>query len=495
MNNGKICVSVCARTVDELRRRAAAATQTADLVELRLDCLSDAEFDRLPLDQFEKHILTLRPREQGGFRDLTLQERTTFWSTVRGKFGVDLEEDTAYLATTDFDPKICSFHDFSESGINLSEIFGRLTETPDAIIKIAVNVSDAAEAIDVWKLLQTARSESKQIIPVAMGEAGKWTRILGLAHGAYLTYAAPDKGDRTAPGQITVADMLDVFRVKELDRQTAVYGIIAGDTSYSMSPFIHNAAFKAAGRNAVFVPFQVRDLNQFVRRMVRPECREVELNFHGFSVTNPYKRSIVKHLDGLDETARSIGAVNTIKIVNGEFQGLNTDADGFIGPLKRAFGDLRSANVALVGAGGAARACAYPLKREGAKVTVLARDPVKADDLAAAFGLTTGNWELKTGFETFDIVVNATPLGTKGDLIRESIATRDQLSGVKLVYDLVYNPAETRLLREAKAAGAKTISGFDMLLAQAVEQQKIWTDETPDIEAMRAAAQKRLDKN
>src|SRR5262249_54836428 len=155
-------------------------------------------------------------------------------------------------------------------------------------------------------------------------------RILGLAHGAYLTYASLESGSETAPGQISAEDMKNVFRVKELDESTDVYGIIAGDTSYTMSPYVHNAAFKAAGVNAVFVPLQVSDLDEFIRRMVRPETREIELNFKGFSVTNPHKQAIVRHLDFLYETARNTGAVNTISIENGKLYGHNTDADGFL---------------------------------------------------------------------------------------------------------------------------------------------------------------------
>jgi 3-dehydroquinate dehydratase/shikimate dehydrogenase len=333
-----------------------------------------------------------------------------------------------------------------------------------------------------------------------MGEGGKWTRLLGLARGAFLTYASLETGNETAPGQVTVRDMIDLYRVKKLDEQTEVYGIIAGDTTYSMSPYIHNAAFVANEINAVFVPFQVIDLDAFIARMVQPKTREVELNLRGFSVTNPHKRSVVKHLDHLDDAAAMIGAVNTIKIVDGKLYGFNTDWEGFLGPLKKAVPDLTGARVAVAGAGGAARACVYALKNAGADVTVFARDIEKAKNVSDDFGvrvetLRNGTSDPATSFAGFDVVVNTTPLGTRGDKIGEAVASAEQLNGVGLVYDLVYNPSQTKFMQEAKQVGARTIGGFDMLIAQAARQFEIWTGNEPPIDEMSAAARKRLDEN
>jgi 3-dehydroquinate dehydratase/shikimate dehydrogenase len=324
-----------------------------------------------------------------------------------------------------------------------------------------------------------------------MGEAGKWTRILGLAHGAPMTYASLDRGGETAPGQISARDLRDVFRVKELNKQTDVYGVIAGDTSYSLSPYMHNAAFKHTGINSVFIPIQVADLDSFMRRMVKPATREVELNFKGFSVTNPHKQAIMKHLDSIDETAQKIGAVNTVKIEDGRLHGYNTDAPGFIDPLKRVFGDLTDSRVTVVGAGGAARACVYALKQEGADVTVLARDAAQASALAEEFGAKSAGLATDRGLHT-DILVNATPLGTRGGRESEAVATSDELDGVKLVYDLVYNPEETELLRRAKIAGVRTLGGMDMLVTQGAQQFLIWTSINPPINEMKAAFNRRL---
>ena len=224
--------------------------------------------------------------------------------------------------------------------------------------------------------------------------------------------------------------------------------------------------------------------------MVRAETREVDLNFAGFSVTNPHKQAVIAHLDEIDETANQIGAVNTVRIENGKLFGFNTDAPGFITPLKALYGDLSDAKVAVVGAGGAARACVYSLVKAGAAVSVHARDIGKAADLADSFDVRIE--PIPDTFIGFDIVVNCTPLGTKGDTEDKTIATADQLAGVKLVYDLVYNPAETLLIREAKTAGVKTLGGLEMLIAQGAEQFRIWTGRDAPLEAMTAAVKKKL---
>jgi len=499
MNSGRVCVSVCADTLPDMLERAHQVESSADIVELRLDCLDPDQLDQFALPE-GRFILTLRPTEQGGSSRLSAEERTRFWARVGPGAGADMEADVVEAdAANKFDPLICSFHDFSGRLKDISASYDAIARSNASVLKIAVSVSDAADAIPVLQLLDRAKRDGRRMIPIAMGEAGKWTRILGLAHGAYLTYAALGSGSETAPGQISTDELLDVFRVKELDKSTEVYGIIAGDTTYTMSPYVHNAAFKSSDRNAVFVPFQVADLDRFIRRMVRPETREIDLNFHGFSVTNPYKQAVIQYLDDIDEAARKIGAVNTVKVVDGKLHGFNTDVTGFIEPLNSKFGELVDTRVAVFGAGGAARAAIYALKSNGATVTIFARDANKGHDLATEFQtnfeqLETGNSKLKTVLKPFDVIVNATPVGTRGQHDDESIATAEQLQHVDLVYDLIYNPAETRLIREAKAAGVETLGGFDMLIAQAIEQQKIWTGDLPNVGAMSAAARKKLDE-
>ena len=476
--------------------RVQSAASDADIVELRIDCLAVAEIDLL-LDELPKisgqYLITFRPRNEGGHSDASKIERVKFWAYALNKlrdhdFLVDYEGDIDFPLQLDPARTIVSLHDFERTITDLPLQFDMLSRLTGKTIKIAVAVNDAAEAIDVWSLLGRG---DKNVIPIAMGEAGKWTRILGLAYGSPMTYAALDVSDATAPGQMTAADLRDFFRVKELDRETTVYGVVAGDTSYSLSPYMHNTAFKQRGLNSVFIPLQVSDLSAFMRRMVMKETREVDLNFGGFSVTNPHKQTIIGHLTELEETARKIGAVNTVRIAGDKLIGYNTDAPGFIKPLKDLLSDLKGSNVAVVGAGGAARACIYALQKEGADVTVLIRDPAKAGALGEEFGIRVDQLSSDSNLAA-DILVNATPIGTRGEGEDDTIAAADALKNVKLIYDLVYNPSETRLLREAKLAGAMTIGGLDMLVAQGARQFEIWTGAEPPVAEMRAAVEMRL---
>lgn len=499
MNTGKICISICAKTADELFEKIRRAEPLADIIEIRFDCFQPEEIKsavaRAAESRSDKLLATFRPLDQGGKRELSKDERDEFWFTGNdtvfwgGDFEEDIIEEAVYWLWFD---RICSFHDFSGNPIDVGKIFERLNATNAKIIKIAIQANDAVDSIQVWKLLEHGKSDDKPVIPIAMGEAGKWTRILGLAHGVFMTYASLDAGEKTAPGQISAGDMIDVFRVKQLNKDTEVYGLIAGDTSYSVSPWMHNIAFKEKEMNRVFVPFQTSDLDEFMRRMVMPETREVDLNLRGFSVTNPHKKEIIRYLDRLDETAKKIGAVNTVKIENGKLLGYNTDAHGFIAPLKKVFNSLKGKRVAIAGTGGAARACTHALKQEGADVTIYARKPRNAVALAEEFDVRYGNATNSFRPGTVDILVNATPLGTKGGNENAAIVSGNQLNGIKLIYDLVYNPLETQLLFEARQAGIQAIGGLEMLVAQGAKQFEIWIGEPAPIQKMTAAVKNKL---
>lgn len=526
MNNGKICVSVCAETADETIEQIKRAADLADVIEIRVDCLKENESEAILTELVsirqkvnKPFLITFRPKEQGGKSEIDYFDRIGFWldcREIRAMDFVDIEFDIFCdeghnwklyeLKNAQF---IGSYHNFNQTYKKLNHLYQQLADTKlrftvskndtqiikskieNSILKIATQTFDITDSLPVWELLKFAESEKRQIIPIAMGEAGKWTRILGLAHGAFMTYAALDAGSETAPGQISARDLIEVYRVKELNAETEIYGILGGSTNVSLSPYIHNEAFKFHGLNAVFVPLQVRDLDEFMRRMVKPETREIRLNFKGFSVTIPHKQAIIKHLDYLDETAAKIGAVNTVKIVDGKLHGFNTDAPGFIEPLRDCYGDLRAVKVAVLGAGGAARACIYALVEAGARVTVFVRDVEKARVLAEDFPI-----ELKelsaADFSDFKVLVNATPLGMTGKAEGETPAVAGQLKNLHLVYDLIYTPFKTRLIKEAERAGVPVIGGMAMLIAQAVEQQKIWTELDAPAEQMSRAAFARL---
>ncbi|MCC7307583.1 MAG: shikimate dehydrogenase [Acidobacteria bacterium] len=505
MNNAKICVSVFSADAEGLIGLLRRAESVADVVELRFDGL-DPENVRIAFEQLasdKQILLTMRPKEQGGHSTKDLTSRIGFWMEYalhrkidHGSIWIDHEHDLIPSKDLMFWVDQCfvvrSRHYLEGEIANLDKAYETVV-SDEEVGKIVVSAENAEDAIDIWKLLVRAGEDGRRLTALAMGEAGKWTRILGPAHGAFMTYAALEAGGETAPGQLTAEDLIDVFRVRELDRETTVYGIIAGNTSYSASPWMHNPAFTASGLNAVFVPLQTNDLDSFMKRMVLPASREVELNFHGFSVTNPHKQAIMQYLDEVDEAAARIGAVNTVKIEDGKLYGYNTDAHGFISTLKDKYGELSGARVAIFGAGGAARACIAALLDAGAAVSLFARNEERGTALANEFDIPfEGRVGERRMADDFDIVVNATPLGTAGSNAEYCVLSEPELAGIKLVYDLVYNPPETTLIREAQAAGVPAVNGLEMIIEQGAKQFEIWTGQQAPIDAMRAGIEKRL---
>lgn len=504
----RICISLCQPTVAALERSIRAAAEVGDLIEVRLDCLDAIELEtdagsltKLLQQTPRDSILTYRPYGQGGERVLSEATRLAFWSdTIFSASFFDVELDLAEKfnsngATTslplDWSKTICSQHDFNGVPGRLDQIYDRMGATPARVLKVAVQAGDALDCLAMFHLLERAHEDGREMIAIAMGEAGIATRILGPSRGAFLTYASLDGDTATAPGQLSVRELREVYRVEKIDRHTEIFGLIGSPVTHSLSPLMHNAAFAATGTDAVYIPFETRDTKAFIKRMIHPLTRELNWNVRGLSVTAPHKTAVMAELDWIDPAAREIGAVNTIVVQRDELHGYNTDAVGFIKPLLSGFGALRDARCALIGAGGAARAALWSLQQQGARVTVFARDEAKARALVGSSGAEALRLEGRN-LEGFDLVVNATPLGTVGEFANETPATASQLRGARFVYDLVYNPAETRFIREAREAGCKTLGGLAMLTAQAAEQFKLWTGALPPDGVMHEAAERGL---
>jgi 3-dehydroquinate dehydratase/shikimate dehydrogenase len=496
----QICVPVCERTFAALKEKAEVAARSGDLVELRLDgldadqlAIADKEIDKWLPSLRRPVIVTLRPAEQGGPRPLPTKFRHEFIRKRTSADLLDIEPDLAELFSQqstsgiDWTRTICSYHDFNGVPENLEETYESLARTQARVLKIAVRANDLIDCLPVFKLLDRARQEGREMIAVAMGISGLATRILGPARGAFLTYGAIAVNRGTAPGQITAADLENLFRIRSIGPNTQITGLAGKPVSHSLSPFIHNSGFSAAGVDAVYIPFEVEDISSFVRRMVHPSLRELDWNFRGLSVTAPHKTTVMDHLDWIDPAAREIGAVNTVVCDKQELRGYNTDGGALVQPLIEKLETLRGAKCAVLGAGGAARAALWMLKEQGAEITLYARDIAKGQAVASSFQVPLKHLT-EAVLDGFDVVINATPLGTAGDRAGETPAVARQLSGVRLAYDLVYNPVETRFLCEARSAGCETIGGLAMLVAQAFEQFKLWTGVEPPKEVMRAAA-------
>lgn len=508
-STARICVPICVKRADELAGAVKAAVEVADVIEIRFDSFEQfevfcalKEFGSLRRHVAQPFILTFRPAEQGGFREISKDERIEFWQQVaqladqRANDWFDIEAELLFAAKelaaeVRGDRIICSQHDFKGMPEDLEQHYERMTQTPAAIIKIAAQANDATDCIPVFKLLERAQHDGRHLIAIAMGQAGVMTRILGPSRGAFLTYAALDAEKGSAPGQLTARELRDLYRVDRINRDTEIFGVVGRPVGHSLSPHIHNASFAAIELNAIFFPFDVGNVAEFIRRMIHPKTRELDWKPRGLSVTAPHKSTVTGHLDWIDVAAREIGAVNTIVVRADELHGYNTDAAGFVAPLRALEAALTNARCGVIGAGGASRAAIWALKQEGADVTVFARDKTKAEFLAKVFGVKYQQLSARS-FAGYDLLINATPLGTRGDREHETAVTAEQLRGVRLAYDLVYNPSETRFLSEAHAAGCETIGGLEMLIAQAVEQFKLWTEIQPNVEVMRTAAKRRL---
>lgn len=518
MNDKKslICVPVCERRVSNLPEAIRRASQLADVIELRLDYLEDADaiaalkqLDNLLSTDRNSFIFTFRPKAQGGRHTLGLSERIHIWTNIfrrlreghlSARVFADIEldllesEDAAELkALLEETRVICSYHDFEGVPANLEEIYERIRKTRAGVIKIAVRARDITDCISVFHLLERARLEKLEMIAIAMGEAGILTRILGPSRGSFLTYAAMDAEHSTAPGQISAKELRDLYRVQEITEQTEIMGLMGAPVSHSFSPQMHNRAFAACNIDAVYIPFEVSDAREFLTRMVHPGTREVKWNLRGLSVTAPHKSVLMEHLDWIEPAAKEIGAVNTILVQDDILCGYNTDVSGFLAPLREKFKTLRNLRVAVIGAGGAARSALWGLSREGASLTLCARDVEKARQLAEQFDASLQQLE-GAGFDGFDLVVNATPLGTRGLRETETPALASRLRGARLVYDLVYNPPVTRFTREALEAGCEIIGGLPMLIAQAAEQFKLWTNRDAPVEIMRGVAESAMEE-
>ena len=501
-----ICIPVCVESAEELNAALNSAAAIGDLVEVRLDCLKPGEFEsavsRLSyyLTSLGKDsIVTFRPAEEGGVKDYSKNTRKCFWldqvPSAASLFDVELDlvEEITSSSNVDLDwaRVICSHHDFGGLPRDLENIYNRMSRTPARILKIAVQVNDVTECISLFRLLARARAEGREAIVIGMGQAGVLTRVLGPSRGSFLTYGAAEASRATAPGQLSARELRELFRVDSITSVTEIVGLVGLPTGHSISPYLHNSSFAASGIDAVYLPFEVSDLKAFVTRMVKPHTRELEWNLRGLSITAPHKSAIMQYLDYIDPAASEIGAVNTIVINDGDLYGYNTDAEGFIKPLLERLDSVTGLRCAVIGAGGAARTACWALKRQGASVSVFGRSAARARALADEFGC---DYQLLSDkpLTGFDLVINATPLGTRGIAESQSVATSDQLRGVGLAYDLVYNPRETKFLKEAEKAGCNTLGGLAMLVAQAKQQFHLWANRQTPEGIMEEAAERAL---
>ncbi|MBV8845860.1 MAG: shikimate dehydrogenase [Acidobacteriaceae bacterium] len=492
-NLPRICVALGFPTVSQLSRAAEQEYKDGNaLLEFRLDYLPDPAGGTELIRRFKKKFVdacvlaTCRHKEAHGYFPGPVERQLAVLENAAGAGAalVDLEIESAErlggAAQTlrEHAALIISAHNFEKTPA-LEPLLRRLQRVPANAYKIAIT---ARKPSDNLRLLHCACDHAETpLILLAMAEAGIPSRILSPSRGSLYTYAASREGPGTAPGQIPAHTMKSLYRPGKLTRQTRIFGLVANPVAHSKSPAIHNRGFQARRVDAVYLPFlvtaaQLKDWMQAA----------TELPVAGFSVTIPHKQRIMRYLDVIEPLAKRIGAVNTVWRKGGKWRGTNTDVDGVLKPLRRRM-TLAGSSVLIAGYGGGARAAAAALADARANVYVTGRNMKSAQALARAVkGEAIALADAQE--HTYNALIHATPVGMAPDgegCLFESIPA-------EIVFDMVYNPRQTVLLKRAKAAGCTVISGSEMLLEQALSQFEIFTGQSAPRAIMEAALERAL---
>ncbi len=479
MQKALLCATVTAATTADLRRQRDAATD-ADLIELRLDTVSDPDVAGALAGRHQAVIVTCRAGFEGGHFKGSEEERKRILADAlaAGADYVDIEWRAGFdelVRERSGRNIVLSMHDFNGIPADLPSRLGAMRATGAQVVKIAVTPERLSDCVTLLRLSKEAGAREPLVL-LGMGTYGVATRLLAAKMGSAWTYG----GALEQIGQTSVHAMVNDYRFRDVSATTDVYGIVGGSVAHSVSPSMHNAAFRALNFDAVYVPLTAVDAADFV-------AFGKAFQISGASVTIPHKVTLFEHLDEVDAVARRIGAVNTVRAQNGRWIGGNTDAVGFLEPL-RDHVVLRGMRASVLGAGGAARAIAVGLASSGSAVRIHARDAQRATQVAMLTSSDVGPWPPEPG--SWDLLINCTPIGQTPHT-NESPVAREHLTG-RYVYDIVYNPSPTRLLREAAEMGCQTIGGLDMLVGQAEEQFHWWTGRRAPAGLMREAALRRL---
>jgi 3-dehydroquinate dehydratase/shikimate dehydrogenase len=459
--------------------------QGAGLVELRVDFIrSRLNVKRLLTNRPCPCIITCRREEDGGQWTGTEAERQMVLRTAiaEGSDYVDLEYDIAdVIPRFGKTKRIISYHNFRETPADLELLHGRMARLDPDIIKLATMTHRPSDNLRMLRLIRDSKIPT---IGICMGEIGVPTRILGGRFGAPFTFAAFHHERKMAPGQISYRQMVDLYRYDEINRDTEVFGVIADPVGHSLSPIVHNRAFAELKMNRVYLPFRVPrdDLSAFLE-----DCREMGVK--GLSVTIPHKEAVLQYLTQADGAVRGIGAANTVLFDAQHITGLNTDFRAFMDSLDATMYDteaeqkMTGKTALILGAGGVAKAVAFGLLRRDAQVVIASRTFNRTKQLADRLKCQAIQWYERSKVEP-DIVVNGTPMGMHPN-VNETPFEADYLQPSMIVFDTVYNPEQTLLIKQAREKNCRTVTGVDMFVRQAALQFKHFTGEDAPIELMR----------
>jgi 3-dehydroquinate dehydratase / shikimate dehydrogenase len=486
----RICIALGFPTVSALLEHARKEVEAGEtFVEFRLDYLPNPREGVKAIRTFlernqEVTILATCRRHQnhGKFNGSVEEEVRILQDAVNaGARAVDLEIESAEThppgleqlrSTTQL---LVSYHNFDGTP-QMEPVLRRMLKVQAHGYKI---VTTARKPSDSQRVLALAKSSPRTpLILLAMGEHGFATRVLSPSVGGLYTYAAPLAAEGTAGGQVCARQLRQLYRVEKVGRSARIFGVIADPVRHSISPQVHNRAFQARRVDAVYLPFlvhpvQLKDFFQLAEK----------LPIAGASVTIPHKQKVMRYLDVVEPLARRIGAVNTIWKKGGRWRGTNTDAAGVVKPLSKRL-RLGKSSVLIVGNGGAARSAAWALADQGAKVAVTGRNPDRVRAFARLCGAEAILKEQLDG-RHFDAMVHSTPVGMWPNVNETPFPGKIP---AEVVFDLVYTPMETKLLKEAKSQGKTIVPGIEMFLEQAVAQFEIWTEETAPRSVMEKAA-------
>ena len=473
----KVCVAVIGSDANDLVDKAEALVRDNTFIEFRLDYLPKPGLGLPKIKEFtESHphvvaVATCRRVANGGkFKGSIAAEIEILGKAAdAGCQLVDVELQTASRLKPAQLGKlrvkaaiVLSFHDFRATQ-KLDETLAKMTAHAADFYKIVGTATTLYDNVTMMKFLERHRDEHA-LVGLCMGEQGIISRVLGARAGSVFTFGALTADEKTAPGQVTAQELQGTYRLDQVDAATKVYGVAGDPVSQSLSPAIMNAALRRENVNGVYLALHAKSLKDLLACI-----RDIPI--HGLSITMPYKQSILSHLDNTDPYTAKTGACNTVvRSQDGKLYGFNTDTSGVVRPLEQRI-TLTDAKILVLGAGGAARAAVFGLKDRGAQISILNRSLAAAHKLArSAKARTLKRADLKK--LEFDVIINATPVGMGNT--KDSPLNADEIKA-KYVFDMVYDPAETRLLQLAKERGAEVILGREMFVHQAARQFEIWT--------------------
>lgn len=501
-----ICVTIaCGSHTRMITEHQTLAADGVQLAELRLDFLRrEPDLHRLIPPRPTAVVVTARRKEDGGLWRDTEEKRLMLLRSaiVAEPEFVDLEADIAdQIPRFGRTRRIISFHDMEQTPDDLETLHAEMASKDPDIIKIAVNPKSVD---DMFRFIAFVREKNRQakssgtrltgdgdgirVIGICMGEMGQATRILAKKFGMPFTYSTFSRDRIIARGMLVYNEMLDLYHYEQTDANSAVFGIIGNPIGHSLSPLIHNKSFLEQKVDAVYVPFPLddEDVPAFIRRAP-------EFDIKGLSVTIPHKVAVMKQLTKMDPAVGKIGACNTVVFKDGEQLGYNTDYMAAVSSIEIAMGgnfsepqSILEGKAALVlGAGGAGMALAYGLRKRGAIVTVTDINGNRAFELSKELDTEVIDWASREKLKPKpDILVNCTPIGMHPK-VDETPFERGALHPGMLVFDAVYNPENTLLIKSAREKGCKVVSGVEMFVGQACLQFKLFTGQRASASFMR----------